>query len=164
MKIDLKKLGLTEESTFADIQAKLNEQVVYTEEEVATERNSAAAGARAAAEAKAIAKFKKANKLSDEDAKLLKEAKFNNKAKELKKNEILAKFDDKDFNLIVKAYGLANLEGDELNTAIDTINKEESTRMSNDLPKVIKAGDKEANKTSTAIQVPGKLGIFSKQE
>lgn len=139
-KIDLAKLGLTSESTFEEIQKTLNSLDVFTQEEVDAEKNSAAAGARKAALAQA--KNEK-NILSKDEMDEYKTFKKNQKLETLKENETLKKFKDEDFELIVKANGLTDLDGDELEEAISNIAKTESKRFKSDIPEVVTEDDEE---------------------
>ncbi len=140
MKIDLKALGLTEDSTFADIQDKLNATTVYTQDEVDAEKNAAAAGARKAA----IASSKK-NILSDDDMKDWKNYKQETKRKGIKEHEVLQKFSPEDQDLLIDAKKLTDLDGDELEEAIQDLPKSYSKRILNKLPKDVKKENNENN-------------------
>lgn len=132
-KIDLNQLGLTQESTFEEIQTKLNELELFNSSEVEEKSNASASAARKAAEAK----FKKQNtenQLSEDELKEYANYKKTKKINSLKDNEKLKEFNDSDFNLLVKAYGLTDLEGDELDTEISKLYEAEKTRISNGLP------------------------------
>ncbi len=166
MKIDLKALGLSEESTFEDIQAKLNKNEYFTQQDLDTEKNAAAAGARSAAESKYKSKLAKAGKLSDEDQKILDAAKRTNKLSELRKNETLAKLNDSDFELIVDANGLTqDMEDDAFNAKIKDISTKYKDRFTNGLPPITEktGGNGESAAKATETYRPGDLGIFAKK-
>lgn len=129
MKIDLNKLGLPENATQAQIQAKLDELEIFSVEE----RDAAAAAARKAAEAKTKEELR-TKTLSDEELKEFQTYKKQNKLDALNKNETLMRFKDEDRKLIIQAKGLENLEGEELDKAIKQVSKDYANRMSNKLP------------------------------
>lgn len=138
--IDLAKLGLTKESSFEDIQNKLNESEYFSKEE----RDSAAAAARKAALAEAQ---KKGTVLSDEELKEYKGYKADKKLASILDNEIIKKINKKDRDLVINSYKLLELDGDDLQKAIDTISEKESERFDNGLPKKIES-DEEGNDKS----------------
>lgn len=130
MKIDLKKLGLPENATLEQIQTAIDGLgEIFSVEE----KDAAAAAARTAAEAKTKEKLK-ASTLSDEELKEFQTYKKQNKLDTLNKNETLMRFKDEDRKLIIQAKGLENLEGEELDKAIEQVSKDYANRMSNKLP------------------------------
>lgn len=140
-KIDLVKLGLSTESSFEEIQTVLGGLELFDASEVKASSDAAAAGARKAALASAQ---KGKNTLSDEEMKSYKEYKTNIKLETLKSDETLKKLKSEDFELVIKANGLINLEGEELEAAIKDIATKEAKRFRVDLPdEVIKDPSKE---------------------
>lgn len=138
MKIDLKKLGLTSESTLEEIQTALEGVDASTLDEVKTLTDAAAAGARKAALSSAHK-----NSLSEEDMKEYKEYKQNKKMTALKSNEIIKKFSNEDQELIIKAEGLSDLEEDELNNRLKEVETKYAKRIKASLPPKIGEEDEE---------------------
>lgn len=144
MKIDLKKLGLPENATQAQIQAKLDELEIFSVEE----RDAAAAAARTTAEAKTKEKLKDSI-LSDEELKEFQTYKKQNKLNTLNENETLKKFKDEDRKLIIEAKGLENLQGEELDKAIEQISKDYADKMTNGLPPKVNDEDDDKKDENT---------------
>lgn len=130
MAIDLAKLGLTKESSFEEIQNKLNESEFFTKEE----RDSAAAAARKAALSEAQ---KKGTFLTEDEEKEYKGYKAEKKLASILDNEIIKKINTKDQELIIKSYKLEELEGEQLEAAFKSIEEKEADRFSNNLPEII---------------------------
>lgn len=125
MTIDLKKHGLTEESTFEEIQQKLSELEVYDSNELKAAQDAAAAGARKAA----LANKKGAN-LSEEELKEWESYKNEKVIKTLKEHEILSKFDSVDADLIIKAEGLDKItDEEELANAISNVSEKYKAKL-----------------------------------
>lgn len=132
MKIDLKKLGLTPEASFEDVQKKLNELDFFTADEVKESKDGAATAARKAAEDK----YSK-NQLTEDELKEFKTYKSNQKIQKIKDEEVIKKINESDRDLIIKSYNLENLEGEELQEALKKIEETESSRFSNELPPIV---------------------------
>lgn len=132
MKIDLKKLGLTPEASFEDVQKKLNELDFFTADEVKEAKDGAATAARKAAEDK----YSK-NQLTEDELKEFKTYKSNQKIQKIKDEEVIKKINESDRDLIIKSYNLENLEGEELQEALKKIEETESSRFSNELPPIV---------------------------
>lgn len=141
MKINLIKLGLTSESTFEEIQKKLSTLQVYDENELVDAANRAAAGARKAATAKLK---EEKNILTDEQLKEYNTLKTNKQMETLKSDKILSKFEELDFNLIVKSEKLLEIEDKkELEDAIKNIGKVYAKKMQNGKPEEITLTEKQ---------------------
>lgn len=141
MKIDLKKLGLTPEASFEDVQKKLNELDFFTADEVKEAKDGAATAARKAAEDK----YSK-NQLTEDELKEFKTYKSNQKIQKIKDEEVIKKINESDRDLIIKSYNLENLEGEELQEALKKIEETESSRFSNDLPPIVEEEDDDKEK------------------
>lgn len=145
MKIDLKKLGLPENATLEQIQTAINKLgEVFSVEE----RDAAAAAARKAAEAKTREDLK-ASTLSEEELKEFQTYKKQNKLNTLNENETLKKFKDEDRKLIIEAKGLENLQGEELDKAIEQISKDYADKMTNGLPPKVNDEDDDKKDENT---------------
>lgn len=140
-KIDLTKLGLTNDSTLEEIQNKLNEQTLFTQEELDAEKNTAASGARKAAEEK----FNKSkNILSAEELEEYNKYKNQKKLDFINDNDIIKKINDDDKELIINNYKLLDLDGEEFDNAIKEIEDKESKRFKNDVPDAIEEENSES--------------------
>lgn len=140
-KIDLTKLGLTNDSTLEQIQNKLNEQTLFTQEELDAEKNTAASGARKAAEEK----FNKSkNILSTEELEEYNKYKNQKKLDFINDNDIIKKINDDDKELIINNYKLLDLDGEEFDNAIKEIEDKESKRFKNDVPDAIEEENSES--------------------
>lgn len=139
-KIDLTKLGLSKESTFEEIQNKLNEQTMFSQEELDAEKNTAASGARKAAEEK----FNKSkNILSQEEMEEYNKFKNQKKLDIINDNDIIKKINDEDRELIINNYKLIDLDGEDFDNAIKEIENKESKRFKNGIPDIVENKDDE---------------------
>lgn len=136
--VKLTELGLTNESSFDEIQEKLNGLKLFSEQEVQAERDTAAKGARLAALDKAK-KFQNKNVLSDEEMKEFKNYKKQDKFNTLKNHDKLKGFNDADLELLATSskYNLLELDDEELEEAIEKVSIEEAHRKENDIPPLV---------------------------
>ena len=167
MVIDLLELGLTTESTFAEIQAVLKSRKFYTKKEV----DAAASGARKATLAEEAKKrdeaLRNSGKLSKEELQEYKDLKKGKKFNDLKNHKVLKKLDEEDFELIVNANNLVNLDKEELETKVKEIEKKYATKFLNGIPKKtevqpkVKGEEKDEKEEHNPEEYKGgNLGLF----